>query len=406
MAERKIEFPSLLYYQKPVVKALENKSAKYVTFLASRRIGKSLIAKCMAVKWCLSENRINVGFIVPTGTLAVLFIKEIVQNLQGSGAILASNVVQKTIQFVNGSGLYFHSAEAWGRGAGNYKYLIFDECAFLDEETYNSIFQPWTLEAKKIYFCSTPCGVGGVFYDMYHKGLTGNRRYQSFSCTLEDSGLYDTQTILEIKESTPKRIYLQEYCCEFLTGGISCFPSFEERLIADGVSVSKSLFAGIDFSGAANGTDSTVLTIINEKFEMVAQHIFSRGDTRTLEEMARIMNAMGVKHCFAEENSMGAISIEIIKKSFKKITGFVTTNDSKRNVVEHVIKNFEQGRGAIIDNPTNRLQFGNFIEDRTRTGKITYHNIRDGVHDDCVISYCLACWSAKQNSRSGKYIVS
>ena len=208
MAERKIEFPSLLYYQKPVVKALENKSAKYVTFLASRRIGKSLIAKCMAVKWCLSENRINVGFIVPTGTLAVLFIKEIVQNLQGSGAILASNVVQKTIQFVNGSGLYFHSAEAWGRGAGNYKYLIFDECAFLDEETYNSIFQPWTLEAKKIYFCSTPCGVGGVFYDMYHKGLTGNRRYQSFSCTLEDSGIYDTQNTLELQESTPKRMEL------------------------------------------------------------------------------------------------------------------------------------------------------------------------------------------------------
>ena len=96
MAERKIEFPSLLYYQKPVVKALENKSAKYVTFLASRRIGKSLIAKCMAVKWCLSENRINVGFIVPTGTLAVLFIKEIVQNLTATTLTILQSRLAKS----------------------------------------------------------------------------------------------------------------------------------------------------------------------------------------------------------------------------------------------------------------------------------------------------------------------
>ena len=47
-----IQFPRLLWYQEPVVKAMEDQKHKFITFLASRRIGKSLIAKCMAVKWC------------------------------------------------------------------------------------------------------------------------------------------------------------------------------------------------------------------------------------------------------------------------------------------------------------------------------------------------------------------
>lgn len=178
---KKIVLPKLLWYQKPVVDALEDDKCKFVTFLASRRIGKSLIAKAISIRWCLGE-RCNVGFIVPTGDLARKFIKEICEILQGSGAITGSNSVDKFIQFANGSLLYFHSAEAWSRGAGCYKFMIFDELAFMDTETYQSVFQPMTLEAKKVYFCSTPCGVGGVFYDMYHKGKTGNKRYVSFEC--------------------------------------------------------------------------------------------------------------------------------------------------------------------------------------------------------------------------------
>lgn len=402
---QKIVLPKLLWYQKPVVDALEDDKCKFVCFLASRRIGKSLIAKCMAIRWCLGE-RCNVAFIVPTGDLARKFIKEICEILHGSGAITGSNSVDKYIQFASGSLLYFHSAEAWSRGAGNYKYMIFDEMAFMDTETYQSVFQPMTLEAKKVYFCSTPCGVGGVFYDMYHKGKTGNKRYVSFECNLEESGLYDEQTIQEIKETTPETIYLQEYMCKFIAGGISCFKNYEERLIKEPAERTKNLYAGIDFSGANGGTDSTVLTIVNERNEVVAMYSYQYGNTKTLEEMAEMLNLWNVKHCFAEENSMGAVSIEIIKKKFKRITGFITSNTSKRDIVENVIRNFEQGKGAILDTPQTRVQFGNFVMDYTKGGKICYHNLKDTIHDDCVISYSLASWCCKQYSKAGSYTVS
>ena len=91
-----IVLPKLLWYQEPVVKALEDNLHKYVTFLASRRIGKSLVAKSMAIRWCLSE-RCNVGFVVPVGDLARKFIKEIVETLKGSGAVVGSNTVDKFV---------------------------------------------------------------------------------------------------------------------------------------------------------------------------------------------------------------------------------------------------------------------------------------------------------------------
>jgi hypothetical protein len=403
----RIEFPRLLWYQKPVIESLEDDVCKYVTFLASRRIGKSLIAKCWAVSKCVGE-KCNVGFIVPTGDLARKFIREIVENLRGSGVVSGSNTVDKFIAFKNGSLLYFHSAEAWGRGAGNYKYLIADETAFMDTETWQAIFQPWTLEAKKVLFISTPCGVGGIFYEMYNKGLSEcSKRYVSYKCTLEESGLYDEETIKEIKDTTPARIYAQEYMCEFISGGISAFGNYEARLTSTPGEATNTLYAGIDFSGANSGTDSTVLTVVNERFETVLCKSYQYGNTKTLEEIAHTLSALKVKHCYAEENSMGAISIEVIKNAgFKNVSGFITTNESKRNIVEFVIRNFEQGKGTIPNDQVTKVQFGNFIMDYTKSGKVTYRNANDNLHDDRVISYCLASWCAKQFNKVGIYCLS
>ena len=400
-----IYLPSLLWYQKPVAKALEDSKVKFVTFLASRRIGKTLLAVCQCIKWA-NTSKCNIGYIVPTGDLARKIIKLINEKWGASGCITGSNSVDKFVSFANGSTIYFHSAEAFSRGSGNYKYMVFDEMAFMDSETYKQIFQPMTMEAQKVYFCSTPCGVGGVFYDMYFKGKQGNKRYKSFECTLEESGLYDEITITEIKESTPTAIYEQEYNCKFISGGISAFKQYEDILMLTPAEPTKRLYAGVDFSGASGtGADSTVLTIVNQDYKQVAVYSFPNGDTATMERIGMLLQSHNVNHCFAEENAMGAIAIELVKRKFPKVSGFITSNQSKRDIVEWVITLCEKKQGGIIDTPDARLQFGNFIMDRTKQGKITYHNLKDGIHDDRVISHCLACWCAKSLSRTGAYCI-
>ena len=177
-----ILLPKMLWYQEPVLKALTDKTTKYIIWNASRRIGKSLLAKSVCIHWALS-SRCNISYVLPTGDLCRKFLKEIVEALQGSGAVIASNTMDKFITFANGSNIYFHSSESFSRGTGA-KYLVFDECAFIDTDTYTAVFKPMELQAEKVYMCSTPNGVGGAFYDYYNKGKTVTKPFKAFATTL------------------------------------------------------------------------------------------------------------------------------------------------------------------------------------------------------------------------------
>lgn len=395
-----------LWYQKPIIGALENKEHKYITACLSRRIGKSMIAKNIAIKWALSDV-CSIGYITPTGDLSRKFIRELCTKLSGSSLIIGSSVNDKYIQFVNGSVIYFMSSESGDSNRGNgYKYLIYDEAAFISDNVYMSVFKPMELEAKKVLTISTPNGAMGFFHERYTYGNDKNekhKRYISFKCTLEECGLYDNETIAEIRDSSTRIIYSQEYLCEFVSGGISCFGDLTNVLLNTFAPKTEKLFAGIDFSG--DGSDETILTIVNDKYEMVFQKCYQIGNSQSIEDMAKILNEYRVSFCYGESNSMGSISIDFMKKTYKNIEGYATTNESKREYVEFVINNFEHKIGGIIDNEGTKLQFNSFVMKYTPSKKITYSNISDNIHDDRVISYCLACLACRNKTKKGIYTI-
>jgi hypothetical protein len=403
---RRIILPRPLYYQAEILKALNDDKTKFVTWCASRRIGKTLLSCCWSISQALNK-RCSVGYVCPTSSLCRRLIRKICDLLRGSGCIISSNTVDMFILFANGSTISFLSAESFARGAGNFDGgMVFDECGYLDDETFKSVFLAMVLEAPKVLFCSSPNGCSGVFYDYFNKGKSGDKRYKSFATTLEESGLYDKQTIQDIKDGCTKNVWQQEYCASFLASGVSAFEGFEKRLIKEPAQRTAKLYAGIDFSGASSGEDSTVLTVVNDKMETVGLHMFKHGDTKTLNEIAELLNLYNVTMCYAEANSMGQLSIEILKSKFKRITPITATNETKRAIIEHVIRNFEQGKGAILDTPQTRMQFANFVQKRTKTGLITYGNLRDSIHDDLVCSFAYACYACKCCSRVGQYCVS
>ena len=395
-----------LWYQTPIIDALSDTQHKYITACLSRRIGKSIVAKNMAVKWALSSV-CTIGYITPTGDLSRKFIRELCTKLNGSGAIKNSSIVDKYIQFTNGSIMYFMSAESGDSNRGNgYKYLIYDEAAFIGEDVYMSVFKPMELQASKVLSISTPNGAKGFFYERFSYGndkTDKHKRYISYMCTLEECGLYDKDTIQEIKDSSTRMVYQQEYMCVFVNGGISCFGDIDKMVLKSEAEQNTKLFAGIDFSG--DGSDETVLTIVNSKYEMVLQKCYKIGNSESIDDMSEILNRYKVFFCYAESNSMGAISIDYMKKNFKKVEGYATTNESKREYVENVICNFEHNIGGIIDNDNTKLQFNSFVMKYTPTKKITYSNISDNIHDDRVISYCLACLACKNKGHVGVYCI-
>ena len=348
-----IVFPKLTWYQEEVAQALESKrkdAPKYITWLASRRIGKSVLCKCIAVKWCLDKKQ-NVGYVVPTSALARDFLREILTEIKGTGLVLSSNVIDGYILFANGSVLRFLSAEGFQRGLTFHK-MIIDEASFLDTQNYLETFVP-----------------------------------------------------MQVKKSMPDAAFSQEFLCEFLSGGISAFGQhYLDRLTNETMTKTKKLFAGIDFSGAKDtGTDETVLFIVNENYETVFFKTWAHGDFKTLNEIGEILKAWGVTCAYGEENSIGMLAIEQIKKIYRGIVGWQQTNTNKRYIVDNVITNFEQGKGSIPDTPSVKLQFGNFVRKQLKT-TWTYENLNTHVHDDIVIAYCLACAACKANMKKGNYV--
>ncbi len=393
-----------LPYQVPIVAALTGDNGyKYVTACLSRRIGKSLTAKNVLLYWALREQ-CNIGYVVPTGVLARKFLREIVSVLSCTGLVATSNTTDMFIKLTNGSMISFLSAQAadGNRGVG-YKYLIYDEAAFIIESTYLSVFKAMELEAAKVFYISTPCGGSGFFYTAFKKGQDKKKypQYISFRTTLEEANLYDPLTIQDIKDSTPTAIYRQEYMCEFLSGGISCFGDISRFLSAKPFAPTRRLFAGIDFS--STGTDETVLTIVNEGCEMVAQYTYKIGNSQSIDDMAKKLNEWKVCYCLAETNSMGSLSIDYLKKKYHNIEGITTTNSSKREYVENVIYNFQNNIGGLINDAITVQEFNQFVMKYTSTKKVTYTAISDSLHDDRVISYCLACWACSKKNRRGKY---
>jgi len=392
-------------YQQPIIAALFDTFHKYVTACLSRRIGKSLTAKNVMLAWALKE-KCTIGYVTPTGDLARKFIKEIVGSLEGSGVVRSSNSVDKFIEFANGSLVYFMAAGAKdnNRGSG-FVYMIYDEAAYIPEETYMKVFKPMELQAKKVFCISTPNGAVGFFYRFFQNGNSTEKRhcrYISFLTTIEESGLYTEQDIDEIREETTKMVYEQEYLCKFLSGSISAFGDISAFLKCN-FERTERLFAGIDFSG--DGTDETVLTITNDRDEMILQRYYKIGNSHSIDCMAKALIEYKVAYCLAELNSMGSISLDYLKKQFKNIEGITTTNESKRDYVENVINNFENGKGGILKDSTTELQFNSFITKLTPTRKITYGNISDNIHDDRVISYCISCWAHRIKGKTGTYVL-
>ena len=91
----------------------------------------------------------------------------------------------------------------------------------------------------------------------------------------------------------------------------------------------------------------------------------------------------------AEANSMGQPLIEQMQRLGLPVRGFTTTNATKAQIVEELALSFEQSRITIPNNPVLIGELEAFGMERLPSGQTRY-SAPEGLHDDCVISLCLA----------------
>lgn len=98
------------------------------------------------------------------------------------------------------------------RGYSGASLLLVDEAARVDDALYYSIRPMLAVSGGAMIMASTPYGKRGVFFEEWNEGV-GWERYE---IPAEKVPRITPEFLAEERQALPRRVYAQEYCCEFV----------------------------------------------------------------------------------------------------------------------------------------------------------------------------------------------
>ena len=184
----------------------------------------------------------------------------------------------------------------------------------------------------------------------------------------------------------PSKVFNQEYLAQFVDGAGAVFSNYRECVISNPVKSTK-LYAAIDW---AKTEDYTVLTIMNDKSQVLYRYRINGMDyTQQVRLIAAKLNEYRPTMTISEENNIGQVVNELLKKAYKGPIRCITL-DNEREIIEDLIVAFETKSIGIDDDEILMRELQSFTcTYNQQTQKIKYA-ARVGMHDDCVISLAYA----------------
>lgn len=384
---------------------IHKKDCRFLVARWSRQCGKTIFAEIMLIEYLCKPNTFN-AYISPTFSQGKKVFAELTQLLEGSGIIKKSNAADLKIETVYGSTLKFFSMESPTSIRGNTVsgILVMDEAAFFpiqlsdgQDPYYNVIFPIIKARKPKTLVISTPNGRQGMYHDLYLKAYNGEKGYYQITATIYDDDLITKEEIEELKKGYPPLAFKQEFEVEFLDNALTVFPNFESCF--DGKYKGGKCWCGIDPSSV--GDDNTIVSFINQD-NQVKQYKIDGSLDQKYDKIARLLNEYNPVASYIENNSIGEVMANEIKKKLTRKSNFysfTTTNETKKQYISMLAVDIANNEIHFEEN--NRLlysELSTFTFKLTKGGNITYA-ARDGFHDDTVTSLgvCLQCREDFQN---------
>ena len=391
--------PQLTDYQQRAFDFFGNGRGKILIIKAPRQVGKTFFTISELI-YSASILKKSVSIVVePSVFLARKVYNDITKALNGSGVIASANSTTCEINFINGSQIICRSIESMSRGLTVSGILIIDETCFIDDESIYTLLPLINANNAGLILTSSPFTAEGYFYNMYLKGLEGNDpNIKSFDWSKEE-GI--KQFLTEEKKALYKSVmsknkYTTEILGEFLANDGLLFTNIS-ACIGDAVPTEKTAYIGIDFATGSDG-DYTVLTAINGKgqvFKQVAVNDLT--PTKQVDWLVGIIENIKkgytIRTILAEKNSIGAVYIDYMRKSLLKsnltVQEFITTNDSKRRIIEQLQTAFEQAAITIPNDPVLINELKRFQATVNPTTKVVKYEGKNS-NDDRVLSLAFA----------------
>lgn len=391
--------PQLTDYQQRAFDFFGDGRGKILIIKAPRQVGKTFF-NISELIYSASILKKSVSIIVePSVFLARKVYNDITKALNGSGVIASANSTTCEINFINGSQIICRSIESMSRGLTVSGILIIDETCFIDDESIYTLLPLINANNAGLILTSSPFTAEGYFYNMYIKGFEGNDpNIKSFDWAKEEGikkFLTDDKKAL-YRTVMSKNKYTTEILGDFLENDGLLFTNIS-ACIGEAVPTEKTAYIGIDFATGSDG-DYTVLTAINGKgqvFKQVAVNDLTptKQVDWLVDKINEIKKGYTIRTILAEKNSIGAVYIDYMRKSLLKsnltVQEFITTNDSKRRIIEQLQTAFEQAVITIPNDPVLINELKRFQATVNPTTKVVRYEGKN-CHDDRTMSLAFA----------------
>jgi len=347
---------------------VSNDPNRFRVVVGGRRLGKSYLSINELAKFARKPNQ-KCLYVAPTYRQARTVIWDDLKTL-----LYAVNWIKKvnesdlSILLVNGSKITIRSSDNKDalRG-GKYNFIVLDECADMDPDTFFTCLRPTLSDMKgHCMFIGSPKG-RNWFYDLYvQAGAT--KDWSAHQFTTIEGGQVDAEEIEAAKRDMDERQFQQEYLATFVDYAGVIYYSFTEDNVQpfnkNKLTARDPIYVGIDMNinpmSAVIGyiNKNGVLHIIDEL------EIYSSNTNELVQEIKtryphRLINAFPDASGQAQKTSAAGVTDHIILQNagFKVRVG--NTNPpvvDRINSVNSLLCNNLGERKLLIDPSCKRLR--------------------------------------------------
>lgn len=380
---------------------MHQSNARFKIAACGRRFGKTYMAINEVVKFANENAFAKTLWVAPTYRQSKLAQDIIVREFQKAFDGYTKNPME--IKWINGSVTKFLSTESKDTLRGdNADLIIADESSMIDEEVWTNVLRPMLSDTQgKAILISTPRGLNNWFHRLYTRGEDPTYPdYESFKFPTSANPYIALEEIEEVKNSLPHDVFRQEYMAEFLedTGAVfrnvmGCIATSRSKLPGSQPLLGRQYIIGLDI---AKHTDFSVIVVLDAKYNhLVYFDRFNRVDYSVqIERVVEVSRKYNKAKIILDSTGVGDPILESIKKKCNQTEGFLFTNKSKQQLIEHLAVLLEKQEISYPDIKVLTNELLSYQYEISRAGNMIY-NAPSGVHDDCVIALALAAWGVK-----------
>ena len=400
-----IKSARLLSWQPDCCRTFEKmEKGETLVICSQRQVGKSFTCAQILLYVAVNYKKSLSIYISPTNDSSRKFFGDIKGFVENSAFTKKVNESLLTIEFVNGSKILFRSAESKLRGYSckNSGVLVVDEAYYVPEDIWEVVLPFTNVDNSKKIIISTPRFRKGMFWKFYQRAVRGDKGYYHINTADYDTSMFlSDQQKEEYKVMLSPQSYKSEVLGQWLDNDECLFGDYSK--VFHTPDDTNPEIVAIDWSN--NGGDNCVISGFNKNHEQCMLEIVTKekDPVQRAIKLATIINSYpSIRKVIAEKNSIGEVYISILKKNLNRpeiLEAFVTTNESKKRIIEKLISAIGQKTITLLPHPQLDLELSTYEMQELKNGNYTYN----GKKDDCIMATAFAVDQFDNNR--GKYVV-